>query len=192
MREHVTDAHLDSDAVTTGAILICPVKRRGGGIYFGDVHAIQGGGELAGHTLDVAAEVEIEVLRVISGLGLEGPILLPPEEFLAPVMSPYTAEELAAGRKLAQQYNVELEAMGPIEFIGTGATTNAASENALDRAQSLLELPRAELQNRCTVTGGVQIGRLGTVRLGLLAPLRILDALDLGALVRDQYGLSES
>ncbi len=156
------------------------------------MHAIQGGGELAGHTLDVSAEVEIEVLRVISGLGLEGPILLPPEEFLAPVMSPYTAEELAAGRKLAQQYNVELEAMGPIEFIGTGATTNAASENALDRAQDLLGLPRAELQNRCTVTGGVQIGRLGTVRLGLLAPFRILDALDLGALVRDQYRLSES
>ncbi|MFC2105585.1 acetamidase/formamidase family protein [Candidatus Bipolaricaulota bacterium] len=180
MREHVTDAHIDSDAVTTGAILICPVKRKGGGIYFGDVHAIQGEGELAGHTLDVSADVEIGILGVLPGLGLDGPILLPPEEFLAPAMRPYTAEELAAGQEIAQQHNVELEAMGPIEFIGTGATTDAASENALDRAERLLGLSRAELRNRCTVTGGVRIGRLGTVRLGLLAPLRILDKLNLG------------
>lgn len=37
MREHVTDAHLDSDAVTTGAVLICPVKRKGAGVYFGEM-----------------------------------------------------------------------------------------------------------------------------------------------------------
>lgn len=136
--------------------------------------------------------MEIQVLGLIGGSGLEGPILLPPEEFLAPPMRPFTAEELAAGRELAQEYGVELEALGPIEFIGTGATTNAATENALDRAESLLGLTRAELRNRCTVTGGVQVGRLDTVRLGLLAPLRILDELDLGVYVRDQYGLSES
>ncbi len=193
MREHVTDAHLDSDAVTTGAVLICPVKRKGGGIYLGDVHAIQGDGEVAGHTLDVSGEVEIEILGVVDGLGLEGPLLLPTEEFLLPTMRPYTAEELAAGRRLAQQYNVRLEeGMGPIEIIGTGATTNAATENAFDRAENLLGLSRAELRNRCTVTGGVRIGRLGTVRLGLLAPLALLDKLNLGVYVREQYGLSDS
>ncbi len=193
MRLHVTDAHLDTDAITTGAVLICPVKRKGGGVYVGDVHAVQGDGELAGHTLDVSAEVDIEILGVVNGLDLEGPLLLPTKEFLLPTMRPYTAEELVAGRKLAQQYNVTLqEDVGPIEFIGTGATTNAATENAFDRAESLLGLSRAELQNRCTVTGGVRIGRLGTVRLGLLAPLGLLDKLGLGAYVREQYGLSKS
>jgi acetamidase/formamidase len=193
MRKHVTDGHLDSDAVTTGAVLICPVKRKGGGVYVGDVHAIQGGGELAGHTLDVSAVTEIEVVGVVSGLELEGPILLPPEEFLAPIMRPYNSEELAIGRRLAEQHGLQLdEDLGPIEFIGTGSTTNAATENAFDRAESVLGLPRAELRNRCTATGGVQVGRLGTVRLGLLAPLRILDRRHIGSYVREQYGLSES
>jgi len=191
MRKHITDAHLDSDAVTTGAVLICPVKRKGAGVYLGDVHAIQGDGELAGHTLDVSAEVALEILGVVRDLGLEGPILLPPEEHLAPPMRPFTADELSVGRKLARRYGAELEELGPIEFVGTGATTNEATENALDRAEALLGLPRAELRNRCTVTGGIHAGRLGTVRLGFLAPLRVLDELQLGAYVRDQYRLSE-
>ena len=130
---------------------------------------------------------------MVSGLELEGPILLPPEEFLAPIMRPYNSEELAIGRRLAEQHGLQLdEDLGPIEFIGTGSTTNAATENAFDRAESVLGLPRAELRNRCTATGGVQVGRLGTVRLGLLAPLRILDRRHIGSYVREQYGLSES
>ena len=37
-----------------GAILIAPVKVAGGGIYLGDMHAMQGDGEIAGHTCDVS------------------------------------------------------------------------------------------------------------------------------------------
>ena len=47
--------HMDIDIVRAGAILICPVKVRGGGVYLGDMHALQGDGEIAGHTCDVAA-----------------------------------------------------------------------------------------------------------------------------------------
>ena len=36
---HRTDGHMDIDAVRAGAILICPVKAPGGGIYMGDMHA---------------------------------------------------------------------------------------------------------------------------------------------------------
>lgn len=31
-------------------MLICPVKVKGGGVYVGDVHAMQGDGEIAVHT----------------------------------------------------------------------------------------------------------------------------------------------
>lgn len=48
----------------------------------------------------------------------------------------------------------------------------------------------AEVRNRCTVTGGIKIGRLpGVVQLNMLVPLERLDALGLGSYVRRQYGL---
>lgn len=58
---HKTDGHLDVNTVREGAILICPVKVPGGGIYMGDMHALQGDGEIAGHTCDVAGTVTLEV-----------------------------------------------------------------------------------------------------------------------------------
>ena len=39
---------MDVDAVRAGAILIFPVKLDGGGVYLGDMHALQGDGEIAG------------------------------------------------------------------------------------------------------------------------------------------------
>ena len=56
-----TDGHLDIDAVRAGAILVCPVKLPGGGVYLGDMHAMQGDGEIAGHTADVAGTVTLQV-----------------------------------------------------------------------------------------------------------------------------------
>ena len=44
-----------------GAILVCPVKVDGGGVYLGDMHALQGDGEIAGHTCDVSGTVTLEV-----------------------------------------------------------------------------------------------------------------------------------
>src|SRR5438105_6140039 len=39
-----TDAHLDTNEVRPGAVLICPVKIAGAGVYIGDCHANQGDG----------------------------------------------------------------------------------------------------------------------------------------------------
>ena len=50
---HRTDGHMDISRVREGAVLICPVKVAGGGVYVGDMHAMQGDGEIAGHTTDV-------------------------------------------------------------------------------------------------------------------------------------------
>lgn len=185
-----TDAHLDTNEVRAGAVLICPVKIDGGGVYLGDCHANQGDGELSLHTTDITAEASVRV-DVIKNLALDGPILLPVAEDLPLIARPYAQEELAAGECLAQRYGVTLQRnLGPLQFIGTGPTINEAADNAISRAGEVLHMTTAEVRNRCTVTGGIEIGRLpGVVQLTLLAPLDRLDASGLGSYVRRQYGL---
>src|SRR5690625_5004172 len=77
--EDRTDGHLDVNRVRTGAVLICPVKVPGGGVYLGDMHAMQGDGEIAGHTTDVAGIVSLQV-NVLKNVNLEGTVLLPVTE----------------------------------------------------------------------------------------------------------------
>jgi acetamidase/formamidase len=185
-----TDAHLDTNEVRPGAILICPVKIDGAGVYIGDCHANQGDGELALHTTDITAEARVRV-NVIKHLTLDGPILLPVAEDLPFIARPFSQEELAAGERVAQRYNITLQRhVGPIQFIGTGPTLNDATENAQQRAAEVLQMTQAEVRNRCTITGCVEIGRLpGVVQLTMLAPLQKLDAIGIGPYVRLQYGL---
>src|ERR671914_406851 len=72
LERHRTDGHMDIDAVRAGAILICPVKVPGGGVYMGDMHAMQGDGEIAGHTCDVSGTATLEV-EVLKGLDISVP-----------------------------------------------------------------------------------------------------------------------
>jgi acetamidase/formamidase len=88
-----TDGHLDIDAARAGAVLIAPVKVPGGGIYLGDMHAMQGDGEIAGHTCDVSGTVTLQV-HVLKGLAIDGPILLPVPDDL-----PFLARPLSAGER---------------------------------------------------------------------------------------------
>jgi acetamidase/formamidase len=190
--EHRTDGHLDCDAVRQGAVLIVPVKLDGGGIYIGDSHANQGDGELSLHTTDITADVEVKV-DVLKGLELPGPVLLPVGEDLPWIARPFTAEERERGRRLAARYDVRPEGpVGPVQFIGTGATINEAVDNAVERSSRVLGVSQAEVRNRCTITGSVEIARLpGAVQLTMLVPMAALDRIGLGPLVRRQYALPD-
>lgn len=185
-----TDGHMDVNAVREGAVLICPVKVDGGGVYVGDLHANQGDGELSLHTTDVSGRTELGV-EVIKGLDIDGPLLLPNEADLSHIAAPYTEMERETGRALADEHGVEMvEEMGPIQVIGSGETINAATENAFDRAGNLLDMSEGEIRGRCTFTGGVEIGRLpGVVQLTMLAPMDRLEERGIGELVRGQYDL---
>lgn len=97
-----TDGHMDIDSVRTGAVLICPVKVPGGGIYLGDMHAMQGDGEIAGHTCDVAGLVTLQV-QVLKGLTIDGPILFPVADDLPFLAKPFTPEERKRAEMLAKQ-----------------------------------------------------------------------------------------
>lgn len=185
-----TDGHMDVDSVRAGAILICPVKVPGAGVYMGDMHAQQGDGEIAGHTTDVSGEIEVQV-EVIKGLANDGPILLPPAEDLPFLARPLTAAERAAARKLAERYGQAfLEESGPVQVIGSGPNLNDATENGLQRMAKLAGMSYDEVRNRVTINGAVEIGRLpGVVTVTMLVPMARLEELGIAHLVREQYAL---
>lgn len=184
-----TDGHMDINRVREGAILLCPVKVPGGGVYFGDMHAMQGDGEIAGHTADVAGVVTAQV-EVLKGLNLEGPVLFPVAEDLPFLAQPLSPAEKAAAREHARAWGLaDIEETLPISFVGTGADLNAATDNGLARAARLLNMSVPEVKNRATITGAIQIGRNpGVVTVTLLAPVDRLERLGVTRLAREQYG----
>jgi len=188
---HKTDGHMDIDAVRAGAILVCPVKVDGGGVYVGDMHAMQGDGEIAGHTSDVSGTVTLEV-EVIKGLELDGPVLFPLLEDLPYLARPLTAEETAKALALGRSHGVtQLERTLPISVIGTGADLNVATENGLERAAALMGMTVPEVRNRTTITGAVEIGRHpGVVQVTFRAPIDRLMERGLLGYAEEQYGTS--
>src|ERR687887_1386969 len=156
---HKTDGHMDVDAVRAGAILICPVKLPGGGIYLGDMHALQGDGEIAGHTCDVSGTVTLQV-EVLKGLGIDGPVLFPLPEDLPFLARPLSTEERSRALALGRRYGIDaLEETLPISVIGSGPDLNSATDNGLARAAELLDMSVPEVKNRATISGAIEIGR---------------------------------
>lgn len=190
LAEHKTDGHMDIDAVRPGAILVAPVKVPGAGVYMGDMHAAQGDGEIAGHTMDVAGSVTLQV-EVLKDYPIDGPVLFPLLEDLPPLARPFSREERAKAQRLADQWGVaEMEEVAPISVIGTAANMNDAIENGLQRAAKLLDMTVPEVRNRATINGSIEIGRApGVIQVTFLAPMAKLDARGLGSYAREQYGL---
>lgn len=186
--EDRTDGHMDINRVRPGAILICPVKVDGGGIYVGDMHAMQGDGEIAGHTADVAGIVSLQV-NVIKNLKLDGPILLPVTEDLPHLAKPFTEVEKQHARALSKEWEIkEIEDSYPISFIGSGANLNDATTNGLERAANLFNITVPEVMNRATINGSIEIGRHpGIVTVTFLAPVSYLKNSGLLDLVKHQY-----
>lgn len=190
LEEHRTDGHMDIDAVREGAILIAPVKVKGAGVYLGDMHALQGDGEIAGHTMDVAGEVELQV-EVRKGRALQGPVLFPVLEDLPYLARPFTKAEKDKAKALAGEHGLsELETSAPISVIGTGANLNIATDNGLQRAADLLGMSVPEIRNRATINGAIEIGRHpGVIQVTFLAPMSALEHAGLADYAKEQYGL---
>lgn len=191
--QHKTDGHMDTNSVREGAILICPVKVPGAGIYMGDMHAQQGNGEIAGHATDVSGEVEVQV-DVIKNLKLDGPILFQRPDDLPPMARPMNAVQRAHVQALAKHYQqLDIEENAPITFIGSGANLNDATKIGLDRAAKITGLPYDEILNRATIAGSIEISRLpGVVRVTFMCPMAILEKLGLADIARQQYGLEKN
>lgn len=186
--EDRTDGHMDINRVREGAIIICPVKVEGGGVYLGDMHAMQGNGEIAGHTTDVSGIVDLKV-KVLKDINIDGPILLPLVDDLPPVAKPFSDEELLKADKLALQWGIDnLEKSYPLSFVGSGATLNDATNNGMERAAKLLGIDVPEVMNRATITGAIDIGRNpGVVTVTFLVPTTLLEKSKLADIVQNYY-----
>ena len=186
--KHRTDGHMDIDAVRAGSIVICPVKVPGGGIYMGFMHAMQGDGELAGHTTDGSGTVTLQV-HVLKGLDIDGPIIFPVEEDLPFLAKPISDEERALAEQVASEWGMAgVEDAVPISVVGTGPDLNSGTENGLERSAELLGVTVPEIRNRATITGSIEIGRApGVVQVTFLAPSDKLDELGLLGFANDMY-----
>lgn len=186
--EDRTDGHMDINRVREGAVIICPVKVPGGGVYLGDMHAMQGNGEIAGHTTDVAGIANLQV-NVLKGVTLEGPVILPLEEDLPYLAKPFTEQEITEAQQLANQWGVEaLEESYPLSFVGSGANLNEAIDNAMERAAKFFGITVPEVMNRATVTGSVDVGRYpGIATVTFLAPKQYLEKAGIIELVKGFY-----
>lgn len=186
--EKRTDGHMDINKVRPGAVVLCPVNISGGGVYIGDVHAMQGEGEIAGHTLDISA---ISVLRIelIKDLMLKGPVLLPNSEDIPYLAKPLTAKEEGKAKLLADKYGMkEPEKSVPLSFVGTGSNLNEAIDNGLKRAAILLNMAVDEVKNRTTVSGAIEIGRApGVVTITLRVPLTRIKNQRLSNILEQKY-----
>lgn len=187
----VTDGHMDINRVRAGAVLIAPVKVPGGGVYVGDMHAMQGDGEIAGHTCDVSGIAVLQV-SVLKGLTIGGPVLLPVTEDLPYLAKPLSEEELSLARQEAERWHIQLEQSAPISFVGSGVNLNEAIQCAMDRAAALLDMTVPQVMNRLTIAGGLEIGRApGTVTATLRVPVEKLREKGLWELIKNQYGLTD-
>ncbi len=155
-----------------------------------DMHAMQGDGEIAGHTVDVSGTVTFQV-ELIKGLSIDGPILFPLVEDLPYLAQPLTVEEQFKAQSLAKEWGIEeIEESMPISIIGSGANLNEAISNGLERAAKVLNIDVNEVKNRATITGAIEIARLaGVVQVTFLAPVDCLDTKGLGGFAREQYGI---
>ncbi|HOK63502.1 MAG TPA: acetamidase/formamidase family protein [Soehngenia sp.] len=151
---------------------------------------MQGNGEIAGHTADVAAVVTLKV-KVIKNLQIDGPIIIPLTDDLPYLAKPIDEDEKKLAMELSKMWGVDkLENTAPICFVGTGANLNEAINNGLERAAQVLKISVPEVMNRATINGSIEIGRApGTVTVTFLAPVEKLKAAGLYDLVKEQYNL---
>lgn len=182
-----TDAHMDLNEVGEGSVVIAPVFVDGGGIYVGDVHALQGDGEIAGHTVDVSAEVTIQV-EIIKGLNLAGPIVLPCPSDVAQGLL-LSSHEIGAAKEMAAGLDFEVnERSYPLMVVGSGVDLNTAVDNGLERMASFFQMSLEEVKLRVTITGNIDIGRLpGVVGITMSVPFDLLKEKRIGDLMEKHY-----
>jgi formamidase len=148
------------------------------------MHALQGDGEIAGHTCDVSGTVTLQVER-LKGLAIDGLLLFPLVEDL-----PFLARRLSGDERTRAEALARDEESAPISVVGSGPDLNSATDNGLERAAELLGMEVPEVMNRATIAGAIEIGRHpGVVQVTLRAPLDRLEERALTPYVRDQYGI---
>lgn len=185
---HCTDGHLHIPQLTAGAMIICPVRVQGAGVYIGDIHALQGTGEAAGHAPSVSGLVQLKV-SVLKKVELDGPVILPNTEDLPFLAKPLSRDERKYVRDLGEEFGVkQIVESFPISVVGTGENINIAIEDAEQRMSKLTKLSIEEVKNRITISGAIEIGRLpGLAIVTAQFPKPILRQAQIFKAIKKQY-----
>ncbi len=184
---------MDIDAVrAAAAVLICPVKIPGGGVYMGDMHALQGDGEIAGHTCDVAGTVTLQV-HLIKGSPSTGPSCCPCRRTCRSWRRPSPKPNGERAAALAARWGVA----EPEDSLPISVSARPRHELLGDRQRPAARRGPAghggpggqEPGHRSAVR--IEIGRApGVVQVTFRAPTAALERVGLAELAREQYGRS--
>lgn len=71
--------NLDLPCIRKGSIVILPAAHRSAGVWFGDIHATQGWGELAGVALECSGVVKFRIFRIKLIQKAKEPIIIVPQ-----------------------------------------------------------------------------------------------------------------
>jgi amidase len=124
-----TGGNMDHNVIRVGARVYLPVRHRGAYLYLGDVHAVQGDGELSGVGLEISAEVTATV-DLLKDCAIEWPWA----EFEDRIMVLTSGPNFPAARR-------------------------AAMEAILDAVETQLELEPAEALALVSLVGDIRIGQ---------------------------------
>jgi acetamidase/formamidase len=148
-----TGGNIDCRELVVGSTLVLPVAVRGGLLSFGDGHAAQGDGEVAGTAIECAMdEVELRV-GLLKGAGLENPEASTPAGYIT----------FGFSTDLSEATLTALEAM-------------------IDHLQTKLGVDRREATALATVAVDLRITQVvnGTLGVHAMLPLTRLRAVRLG------------
>ena len=166
------------------------MKLDGAGVYVGDMHALQGDGEIAGHTCDVAGTVTLQV-EVLKRPRHRRPDPVPGRGGPALPRQAAQRRTSASGpwRSPAATASTGSRSRCPSRSSAPGPDLNSATDNGLARAAELLGLSVPEVMNRATIAGAIEIGRHpGVVQVTFRAPADRLEACGLLGYAIEQYG----
>lgn len=126
--------NMDCPDVCVGTTVYFPVFVRGAYLFFGDVHAVQGDGEIGGSAVETTAEVTVEV-DLIKGKEIRWPRLEDAESIMVigstrPLIDAFRIAHVELIDWLVEGYGFDrLEALQAVTQVGTARVGNVVDPN---------------------------------------------------------------
>jgi len=126
--------NMDTSEAREGAIVYLPIFHQGAYFYFGDVHALQGDGEITGSGIETSADVTLKV-DLIKGQKIDWP-RLENDEFIMvagsirPLMDAFRIAHVEMIKWLESEYGFDRwEALQVLSQVGSAQVANVVDPN---------------------------------------------------------------
>ena len=126
--------NMDTSEAREGATVYLPIYHEGAYFYFGDVHALQGDGEITGSGIETSADVTFE-LDLIKGKAIAWPRLENAENIMVagsarPLIDAFRIAHVELVKWLESEYGFDRwEALQVISQVGTAQVANVVDPN---------------------------------------------------------------